>query len=63
MKKAPMGADEWQEGEHVTAKKRVEGRPHRGGGEGGEGEDKMTRVVGGAFAALNMMGGEDSDRD
>lgn len=61
VKKAAIGAEEWKEVEHVTAKKRVEGRSHRGGGEGGEEEDKMTRAVGGAFAALNMD--EDSDRD
>ena len=59
VKKAPVGADEWQEVEHVAVKKRVEGGAHARGGEGGEGEDKVTRVVGGAFAALNMD--EDSD--
>ncbi len=57
VKKAPVGDDEWQEVEQATVKKRVESS-----GRDGQEEDKggITRVVGGAFAALHMLD-EDSD--
>jgi hypothetical protein len=50
------GPDEWQEVEASVVRRRGQGSLARGGEEGEEG---ITRAVGGAFAALNME--EDSD--
>ncbi|TFJ83720.1 hypothetical protein NSK_004824 [Nannochloropsis salina CCMP1776] len=56
IKKNVTGPDEWQEVEASVVRRRGQGSLARGGEEGEEG---ITRAVGGAFAALNME--EDSD--